>query len=74
MPHMNMAMPVTPGKENEARAFAREVAGPRRSEFAAFQALSATYRETRTIWRVSGGGVLGRILVLSPLQSALGDD
>jgi hypothetical protein len=55
MPHMNIAMPVLPGQEDAARALAREVAGPRRGEFGAFQAQSETRRETWTLQQTPAG-------------------
>lgn len=42
----NGLFPVLPGKEDAARAFAKEVAGPRREAFTATQARSSVTRET----------------------------
>jgi hypothetical protein len=58
MPHMNMAMPVIPGKEADARGFAGEIAGPRRAEYSAFQAPSDTSRETWTLQQTPAGTFL----------------
>ena len=47
MPAVCVVMPVLPDKEDAARAFARDVSGPRAAEFRAFQAASGnTTRET----------------------------
>ena len=58
MPHMNIAMPLLPGNEDGARAFAAEISGPRRDQFAAFQAQSKTRRETWTIQETPAGTFL----------------
>jgi hypothetical protein len=42
----NGAFPVLPGKEDAARAFAKEAAGPRADQFAAQQAQADLTRET----------------------------
>ena len=54
----NGAFPILPGKEDAARAFANEVAGPRADGFAAVQARSDTVRETWTLQETPGGTFL----------------
>ena len=58
MPHMNLAMPVIPGKEADARRVAGEISGARRAEFSAFQAPSDTSRETWTLQETPAGTFL----------------
>jgi hypothetical protein len=54
----NDAYPVRPGKEDAARAFAKELSGPRLDELAALQRTGAVSRETWTLqetptgWRI----------------------
>lgn len=55
MPHINMAMPVLPGREDDARAFAAAITGPRRAEFDAMQAQSGITRETWTLHPTPSG-------------------
>jgi hypothetical protein len=55
MPHMNIAMPIIPGQENDARDLAKEVAGPRRDDYASFQLPSGTSRETWTLQETPAG-------------------
>ena len=55
MPHINMAMPVLPGKEDDARAFAAAVVGSRRAEFDAAQAEAGITRETWTLHPTPSG-------------------
>jgi hypothetical protein len=52
MPVVNIVIPVLPGKEDVARSFARDVAGPRAAEFAEFQ--SAGGKTTRETWHLAG--------------------
>lgn len=42
----NLMFPIQPGKDDEARAFAADVAGPRRDEFAAHHNRVGNTRET----------------------------
>ena len=50
--------PVRPGKEDTARAWTAEAAGPRRAEFDAFQRRAELTRETLTLQRMPAGAVL----------------
>jgi hypothetical protein len=50
--------PVLPGKEETARAWTAEAAGPRQAEFDAFQRRAELTRETLTLQRTPAGAVL----------------
>lgn len=51
----NSAFPVLPGKEDAARTFAKELAGPRAEQFAELQASSNTTRETWSLQQTPAG-------------------
>lgn len=51
----NAAFPVLPGKQDQARAFAQEVIGPRRQEFDESQARIDATRETWTLQSTPDG-------------------
>ena len=55
---VNGAYPVLPGKLEDARAFAKETMGARRSEFDELQKRSGTTRETWTIQEGPDGSAL----------------
>jgi hypothetical protein len=52
---MNLILPILPGKEDDARAFAREVTGSRLEGFKELQAQTGVTRETWTIQSTPGG-------------------
>ena len=54
----NGLFPVLPGKEGVFRAFAGEVAGPRRADFTASQARSSVTRETWSLVTTPDGSVV----------------
>ncbi len=54
----NGAFPILPGKEDAARAFAKEVAGPRADGFAELQSRGDTVKETWTLQPTPGGTFL----------------
>jgi hypothetical protein len=58
MQHVNMAMPVLPGKEDDARAFAKAIVGARRAEFDLAQAEAGITRETWTLHPAPSGTML----------------
>ena len=58
MAAISVVMPILPGQEDAARAFAREVAGPRADEFAEFQSVAGnTTRETWHLLDTPNGSV-----------------
>ena len=54
----NGAFPVLPGKLEEARAFAKETMGPRRSGFDEIQKRGTVTRETWSIQEMSDGSAI----------------
>ena len=52
---MNLIFPILPGKEDDARAFAREIVGPRLEGFKELQAQTGVTRETWTIQSTPAG-------------------
>jgi hypothetical protein len=54
----NAAFPVLPGKSEQARAFAREIAGPRRRDFDDSQARISATRETWAIQSTPDGELM----------------
>ena len=54
----NGMFPILSGKEEAARDFARQVAGPRNGDFAAFQKGSSTTRETWTVQGTPAGSFM----------------
>ena len=52
---MNLIFPILSGKEDDARAFADEVMGPRREGFDELQAKTGVARETWTIQSTPAG-------------------
>ena len=62
MTAMAVVMPVLPGKEDAARAFASAVAGPRLDEFAEFQVTAGN--TTRETWHLVGTPDGGSLLAV----------
>ena len=54
----NGAFPILPGKEKEAHAFAEEVNGPRRNDYAAMQKRGGTTRETWSFQATPAGALI----------------
>ncbi|MGI8927082.1 MAG: hypothetical protein ACR2HN_10625 [Tepidiformaceae bacterium] len=54
----NGAFPILPGKEQDARAFAEEVNGPRRNDYAAMQKRSDTTRESWSLQSTPAGTLM----------------
>ena len=55
MPVFNMMFPVLPGKEDDAREFAKEAMGSHREHFEGVQKVTTTARETWAIQETPGG-------------------
>ena len=54
----NVVFPIQPGKEEDARAFAAETAGPRRPDLAAHLASAGVTRETWTMQETPMGSLM----------------
>ena len=54
----NGMFPILPGKEDAARAWAKEVAGPRKDQFDALQQRADITRETWTLQTTPGGSFM----------------
>ncbi len=62
----NAAFPILPGKLELAKAFGREVTGPRRAEFEELQRRRGVTRETWSIQETPDGGGLSVVWIESP--------